>query len=89
MYGPLLFAAVLVAIVMIAGVGVAPQGAMMSIVLGLAAWRTSPRGAATDVQDPPKRRPDEVLRQRLADGDITAQEYDERLAEWHRGGYRT
>ena len=80
MYGPLLFAAVLVAIVMIAGVGV---------VLGLAAWRTSPRGAATDVQDPPKRRPDEVLRQRLADGDITAQEYDERLAEWHRGGYRT
>ena len=80
MFGLFFIAAVIVAIVMIAGVGV---------LLGLVAWRTSPRGAATDVQDPPKRRPDEVLRQRLADGDISAQEYDERLAEWHRGGYRT
>ncbi len=70
--------------VVLAGAVVVALGIFLSQGLG----RRGPSEPAAQPQDPPRLPPGVVLRQRLAEGDITEQEYDERLRQWHERGDR-
>lgn len=71
---------------MFIGLFVLGAGFFALVVAGLVVLLTLVATKGPGVQDPPRRRPDEVLRRRLDEGDIDADEYHRRMRQWQAGG---